>query len=102
MSLACLAFFILIFVYIANPTLEKRLLNRDWSLVYFLFLLPACLVHWGSTFTFPRALKYLQSVGLKDKKMGGFGMAVSIGNPLTQNLGNRIELTPQLSRIDRF
>jgi len=62
MSLFALVMFMLIFVFLADTSLERTIINRYWALGFFLFFTPASFITWGSVFGMRKALKRMQGV----------------------------------------
>jgi len=104
MSVACLTFFILIFVFIANSTLEQPLLNKYWALGLFLYFLPVSIIHWGSTFTFSKAQKFMRINNSSEATTRSLnntatvlrGQNSFVGGPLNTTIGNNMNRLTQI------
>jgi len=66
MSIFALSMFTLIFVFLANPTLEKKYLNLGWAIGFFLFFTPASVFQWGTAIGLQRALKIMNPMPISE------------------------------------
>jgi len=66
MSIFALSMFILLFVFLANDSLEKEYLNSNWALGFFLFFTPASIIEWGTVIGTHKALKLMSSVPMNE------------------------------------
>lgn len=106
MSAAGLIFFILIFVYIANSTLEGTLMTKYMALGLFIFLLPSSVIHWGTVVTMHRALRMMRSNRLHDETNKGLSLTLNKLNQTNSSMimppkGNntRLETTSRLGQL---
>ncbi len=108
MSVATITFFILIFVFIANSTLERPLLNKFWSLGLFLYFAPVSVIHWGTVLSFFRAQRLMRAHHVNETTTSRLNTTISKLNNTTSvsmiaaPFHNRVEMTPQLSRLTQI
>ena len=68
-SVICMIFFIMVFVYLSNSSLETPALNAVWCGLYLLFLVPGAVIMWGSCITFTKIIEILNSgVVIQERK----------------------------------
>jgi len=105
MSAAGLIFFILIFVYIANASLQGNLMTKYMALGLFLFFLPTSVIHWGTVVTMHKALKIMRSNSIHEMTNNRLNLTLTKLNQ-TQNsmvgppqLHTRVETTSRLGQL---
>jgi len=108
MSVATITFFILIFVFIANHTLERDLLNKFWALGLFLYFAPVSIIHWGTVLSFFRAQRLMRAHFVNETTTSRLNVTLSkLNNTTSASMmappyQSRIEMNPTMSRLTQI